>query len=331
MLCCASGGSSAISPGKLHECPVNHHLRLGITLKAMVAFMKRIGWDPNDGPGNTYSRDEARLGWVTKIWGTYDPDISPLSGEKNHLTGYDFQDAVRTWLRKRGCAHLSVLEVLRKESNPGVGKATAFYSHALEPSFLGWNGTVARMMQACSTFKTSIPEESTFFFLDVFSLRQCELERNWDVSVMSGAIQACHCVIAEVDHGLAALSRTFVLFEMHCGLSVRMPVLINTFLVESEMSAMLHDKPVDWEASETPNEKMKKDMRMEVHDAGGATVLNDRVQQACRKGARSSYTVYGSPSKGSGPAKKGGKAAYRVADGAADDDTIGKTSTRHAW
>lgn len=333
MLCCAGGdGDAAVSPGKLRECPVNHHLRLGITLKAMVAFMKRIGWDPNDGPGSTYKRDETRLGWVTQLCGAYDPEISPLSGEKHHLTGYDFQDAIRTWLRKRGCAHLSVLEVLRKESNPGVGKATAFYSHALEPSFLGWNGTVARISQACSTFKTSLPEDSTFFFLDLFSLRQCELEKNWNVSIMMGAIHACQCVVAEVDHGLVALSRSFVLFEMHCGLSVRMPVLINTFLVETEMRAMLHDKPVDWEAAESPHEKMKKDMRMEVHDAGGAKLLNERVEQACRNGARSSYTIYGSPK--AGPAKKRGKSAYQVADGAGvepEDSTMGKTSTRHAW
>ena len=121
MLCCA-GGDSAVEPEIIHQIGANHHLRLGITYKAMVAFMKRIKWDPNDGPGSSYVRDEKQLGWVTQIAGRYDPDVSPMSAESNHLTGYDFQAACQAWLAKRGCAHLSVLEVLRKESNPGLSR-----------------------------------------------------------------------------------------------------------------------------------------------------------------------------------------------------------------
>lgn len=333
MGCCSEEDDAAVAPSLLPVIGPNHHLRLGITFKAMIEFMKRIKWDPNDGPGSNYVRNEEKLGWVTHRVGKYDPNISPMSGKKHNLTGFDFQEAIRTWLRKRGCAHMSVLEVLRKESNPGVGSATAFYSHALMPSFLGWNGTMARIAQACQTYQEELPEQSTFFFIDIFSLRQCELEKNWDVPMTISCIQACHCLIAEVDQDLHALKRSFVLFEMHCALKCRMPVLINTFLLQEEMNTMLHDSPLDWMASKAADRDVLEDMRTEVKKVpGGVKVMERSITGALRKGGRDDYVHSVAGVSGVVRRPKGKK--YRAQDTIEREENMGKAfggAKRYAW
>ena len=288
------GKGDAISATvELHALPASHHLRLGITLKALTAFMRRINWDVNSGPGSSYVRDEDELGFVTKAIGEYDPDVPPLSGQPNHLSGHDWLAAVRAWLVRNKHTNLSVLEALKKESNQGVGKATAFYSHAMMPSMLGWNGTIARMKLACQTYPDHLSEESTYWWLDSVSLRQCELEQNWSLDLLMGAVEACDCVVAEVDQHLRYLSRTFCLFEMHCALAVKQPLLINTYLVADEVNSALHDKPIRWDKSESRDEEARKQIRMKVHDTCGAIKLERELTKAVKAGARDSYTVYG--------------------------------------
>ena len=255
--------------------------------------MRRVNWDVNNGPGSSYVRDEDDLGFVTEALGEYDPAVPPLSSQPHHLSGHDFLSAVRAWLIRNKQSNLSVLEVLKKESNQGVGKATAFYSHAMMPSLLGWNGTIARMKLACKTYPDVLSEESTYWWLDFVSLRQCELEQNWSLDLLMGAVEACDCVVAEVDQDLKYLSRTFCLFEMHCALAVKQPLLINTYLVLDEIKSALHDKPIRWDKSESLDKEARKQIRMKVHDTCGAIKLERELTKAVKAGARDSYKVYG--------------------------------------
>ena len=51
--------------------PPDSHLLLGLTLSEIESFMRRIGWDPEDGPGAAYTRP-ADLNFVTAAHGAYD-------------------------------------------------------------------------------------------------------------------------------------------------------------------------------------------------------------------------------------------------------------------
>ena len=289
-MCC--GDDDAVAPIEFHEIPENGYLRLGITLSALEKFMTRIGWSPDIGPGDKYERNEEELGWVTKKYGTYDPDVAVLSDKPNNLTGYDFVAAVQAWLVKQRSPGLSVLEVLRKEHFVGVGKANTYYSHSLKPSPLGWTGTLARMKLALKTHARELPEDQTFFWLDILSLRQCELEKNFSLPMMMGAVEACRVTVIEVDHYLEVFTHLQCLFECYSALAVQRKLIINTYMVRDEARAVLRDKPINWEKAKALD-KHYEDAARKYIDANRARRIEALVSDAVRKGARDEFITFG--------------------------------------
>jgi len=168
------------------------------------------GLDENTSQKCTYTRDEARLGWVTKQFGP-----QRLGGINE--TGYDFVEAICDWVQERGKPEASVCEILQAEGNPHVRTANVFYSHGQKqrPDVM-----LDFMIIGCMAHAASLPPMNEIvMWLDFTSLRQCVDDFN--VDRIRALIAGINCTMAELgkthmeEPGSGRyLERVFCIFEL---------------------------------------------------------------------------------------------------------------------
>lgn len=184
------------------------HLRLGLTTKGMLKFLKEIGILRWVGEGeevyHTFGR-KVGTGWryTEEVYNTYkrDQELSDrfdelaVSGacekERCRTTGYDLLAMLKKWLKDEKFEDMSVCEIIItqerfKHLSKEVGIANVFWSHVQIEPFIGWhnnmnNGEIVMStlwnmtMKAdnCDTNKILAPVDARFHWLDYFCLRQC--------------------------------------------------------------------------------------------------------------------------------------------------------------
>ena len=172
---------------QLQMMDMDDHLMLGITITGIEQFAERV-FDELQ-----YVRP-SELDWVKGVLEEWHGGLQGYEfnvARNVHVdrrsgfplvTGYDFVEAVRAWLKSTGNEAKSVLEVLRAEGSPHVGRANVFYSHVQVPDL---STTVDRMRDGCRDVGTGLAKP-TFFWLDYLTLRQ--LRRDFTVPAILAVI-----------------------------------------------------------------------------------------------------------------------------------------------
>lgn len=258
----------------VHSLHADSHLRLGMTVDAIQAFMQRIGWHAIDGPIN-YHRDVIELDWLEDVC------------DDDELSGYDFAYCVRQWLIEEGKAERSVCEVLLAEGAEGVGIATAFYSHMQSVSMCGLDGTVWSMANAVQQFKAEL-DEAPLFWLDYVSLRQATMD--FELPKIRAVISHLDCTVVESfaysDGEMPYLGRSFCLFETFCTLQACKPLLVASEEGVSELTEHLKAFPVDSEAASAHFSRDKHLIDEFIRRTVGFERVNAMITDALLEGAR---------------------------------------------
>ena len=219
-------------------------------------------------------------------------DELDISSNSHGLTGYDFAAAVRSWLKAQGKESCSVCEVLLQEGAEGVGLANAFYSHMQETTMVE-PGTITRISQACLTFGGSgvqvTPVASrcstkSFIWLDYFSLRQCMAD--FELEKINAVVAEIPVTIAEVDHRLTYLTRSFCIYEVIATLRVGHPLNVQTIIPRSRLDHLLVKQPIDARNATARVEADKATIDAFIERSIGFDEMNKMATKAVQDGAQ---------------------------------------------
>jgi hypothetical protein len=170
-----------------------------------------------------YSRSND-VSWVDGVYGPVDPR------NKNSMTGYDLCSAIRKWLRTHAHTELSVCEVIMtdplfEDMRQHVRKSNVFYSHIQSKQPIRMLNDMYQGAQAhklyLPEFKSHLPqfneEKETYWWIDYFSLRQCQQDFKPEQVVM--LIKEIGKTVAEIDLELVYLRRSFCILEVYATLA----------------------------------------------------------------------------------------------------------------
>jgi hypothetical protein len=205
------------------------HLSLGMTCAGLIKFQEFIGFPA------AYTRSPESA-WITEQYG-------------EQLTGYDFGEAVRAWLRRTGNEHLSACEALKAQSAfwcANIGTAQVFYSHIQQLSIsqttqtLMWCTKNRSLLQrgkdswcldrrdiydlvrnSCADPTTAATlddagddtwlEFDPYFWVDYVVLRQGQ--NDFDPPSIIRLIGQIGCTVLEVDHEAEYFRRSWCIME----------------------------------------------------------------------------------------------------------------------
>ena len=258
---------------------VDDHLRLGITIESMEAFVMHELRFPHE-----YRRDETELAWVTSTVGPVKDTGDDV--DARNLTGYDLAAAIRAWLKMQGQPGLSVCEVLQMRGHPGVGKANVFYSHIQSLCAVRCEGTFYNAVLGCDFFESELPTP-TYFWMDYFVLRQCHNDFHPDA--IGQVIADIGCTMVELDRKMLYLTRSFCVFELYSAIASNSKVLLN---VDASMSGMsnvqnaLHNAPIDAAQAASLHDDDKRKIDHYISSSVGFEALNAEITRAVLEGAR---------------------------------------------
>ena len=227
------------------------HLQLGITLRGIHDFIERLE-DERDLDDLSFCRPPELQQWVrTEIEQWYEGQA--VGGEEHPwdanrglhigsrsgyplMTGYDFAEKVKVWLRRNSQESKSVCEVLSNEGSREVGRANCFYSHVQMPSI---GQTLDSMEDGSRAFSKDI-DSPMYFWLDYLTLRQCA--DTFDLPLIRRVISGIGCTLAEVTSTHAGperyFLRSFCLFEAYATIEGGGKFLVNG---KSLIVLTLHD------------------------------------------------------------------------------------------
>jgi len=175
-----------------------------------------------------YTRNHGLAAWLDAQVGTEkigNADNRYPNGGLMNVTGYDLADYIRKWQKDNHLEHLSVCEIILvkpefQHLRQYVGFANVLWSHIQQESFLGYSSTYhdqntkTEMSTQCMMdfahmdFQDRLPQEdSCFYWLDYFCLRQCQ--GNFDVDCTIELIQDIGKVVSAVDSSFQYIKRHF--------------------------------------------------------------------------------------------------------------------------
>jgi len=167
------------------------HLLLGMTKQSVQLAADMIGFNPEKYSRKTVFEQRGKLDYITGMCG-------------DELTGYDFAENIKLWLRQNQNEEWSLAEVWLAGKGPGVGMATLFVSHI--------------QAQPLEATLHNVPDD-VYLWLDYITLRQCQddfvPERvSGVIQYLSKAHDGTRVVLDEPT--LSYLTRSFCIFEVAC-------------------------------------------------------------------------------------------------------------------
>jgi len=181
-----------------------------------------------------YTRDPGLASWLDAQVGTVKKGNAdgglPNGGLKN-VTGYDLAEYIRKWQHTKHLNHLSVGEIILVEPDfkhlrQYASIANVFWSHIQMESFVGSSSTyhdqstknemstIYMMNDAHSDFKGRLPpQDSCFYWLDYFCLRQCRSD--FDVDCTIELIKDIGKVVSAIDSNFEYIKRSFCILELY--------------------------------------------------------------------------------------------------------------------
>jgi hypothetical protein len=299
------------------------HLRLGLTLKAFRAFVnKRV---------RGYTRDPSKSGpfWVAhddkKDFVRRCDDGSPLvksqlacsncdrparehkkAAEGLYIpsaygpnTGYDLNEATKSAHQSSGAKYLSHCEVLLRERSPEVGEADVFFSHIQKVP-------LEITIQSLSEAVRMHPElnESTKFFIDYCSIRQCQ-SNDFDLAQVRAAIHNMPLMLVELDgalnrRGTAAepewFKRSFCVFEAFAAVEAKNRILICGPAIEDTKTSprLAEGSKVDSKRAKCRSHAHKEEIDSFIRKSVGHEELDGQVAAAIVEGVKRGLQLFDS-------------------------------------
>ncbi|CAK0818046.1 unnamed protein product [Prorocentrum cordatum] len=182
------------------------------------------------------------------------------------LTGYDFLESIKTWMRQSRNEAWSLAEVLLARGRSGVGMAALFISH----------------IQAQSLEETlnDVPDEVNLW-LDYTTLRQCRDDFDPDricstIRYISKVHQGTFAIVDEPT--LSYLSRSFCIFEVACTEPTKLRIQVS-----QDTTQMVMDRTITIDAKKADARNKKHKGYVDgfiVGKWGGFAAFNKSVSEA---------------------------------------------------
>ena len=200
------------------------HLRLGITLQGIRKWCRLAGFPiigrSNEPGGDEYScaYERAEGSWIEQVFG--DPHIvANAEWRDGNYVGYDVCEHAKAWLHANGkftdkhdMPTQSICEVLLSRGWEEVRLANVFYSH-IQGKWL--RRTLGCMEVGCRAYRSELgaeTDEDVVFWLDYFTLRQCQSD--FHVVKVQEIIKEIGFTMVELDNSPQAyLGRSFCILE----------------------------------------------------------------------------------------------------------------------
>jgi hypothetical protein len=183
-----------------------------------------------------------------------------------NMQGYDLQQFLASWLRRKGHADKSVLEVIEADDRfenlrKHVGPAFVFWSHIqLEDALLTtFSGIFEEEGRGRISALNNISVQT--YWLDYFCLRQCQ--QDFDLHVVLGLVRKIGTLVAAIDPDLVYVSRSFCILEAYaaCAWGETNFICHTTGSCADVFEKKLAEQKIDSKAAQTrsPKDKAKID------------------------------------------------------------------------